>query len=114
MPIGMRIGSTGFGPNAGANMRMGAVRVPVQKPTETPKPEKKVVKKAPKVETIAEVVEAEEKDNKWGPLSNLTIGKLEKAGYETITQFKGLSEAQLLNIPGVGPAVAAKILEFNA
>lgn len=99
-------------------MRMGAVRRPTQVETKVaqPKPkatlseinieEKEVVEATP----VAEEVKAEE----WGTLSSITISKLKKGGYTSITDFAGLSKEELVAIDGIGEKVADKILEFNA
>lgn len=98
MSVGMRIGSVGFGRKAGAQMRVGAVRVE-PKIVETSQPEKKVIKRS---------------KDEWGALTPLSISKLKNIGYTSITDFAGKTEAELLEIPGIGKAVATKILEFNS
>jgi hypothetical protein len=47
----------------------------------------------------------------WGGLSKAIVNKLEKAGYKTIEDLKGMDLKALQGIDGIGKASAEKILK---
>lgn len=91
-------------------MRMGPVPV-----TSYPQPPKVKVEVTPKVTKIPEVIENISVEiSLWGELAPVTVGKLQKIGYNSIKDFEGMTKEQLLEIEGIGEKVAEQILNFNS